>query len=111
MQHFEDLPANHRIQIEEASAQFDSVGFASPPTGYTHAGPLAASEMLPQTVSTWLIEPLKAPGFSFPVLFASAETAGIYNIIYRHLFDRRRDLPLPLSFLLDREGMIVKVYQ
>jgi Flp pilus assembly protein TadD/peroxiredoxin len=49
--------------------------------------------------------------FSFPVLYASAEVAGIYNIIYRHLFDRRRDLPLPLSFLLDREGMMVKVYQ
>lgn len=49
--------------------------------------------------------------FSFPVLFASTEVAGIYNIIYRHLFDRRRDLPLPISFLLDREGMMVKVYQ
>ena len=49
--------------------------------------------------------------FSFPVLFATAEVAGVYNIIYRHLFDRRRDLPLPLSFLIDREGMVVKVYQ
>jgi Flp pilus assembly protein TadD/peroxiredoxin len=187
-QHFGDLPTNHRIQIEEASSQFDAVGFASPPAGYAHPGPTGASETLPQTVSTWLVEPLKAPGFllpdakqnmhelksyqgsyvllnfwsaagaecldqlrtfqrrdsalsaaslvplavnvdgannanaaaraltekerfSFPVLFASAETAGIYNIIYRHLFDRRRDLPLPLSFLLDRKGMIVKVYQ
>ena len=27
------------------------------------------------------------------------------------LFDRRRDLAIPTSFLLDREGMIVKVYQ
>ncbi len=49
--------------------------------------------------------------FSFPVLFASEETAGIYNIIYRHLFDRRRNLGIPTSFLLDAEGMIVKVYQ
>src|SRR5581483_5478464 len=48
---------------------------------------------------------------AFPVLMASAQVAGIYNLIYRHLFDRRRDLPLPVSFLLDREGMIVKVYQ
>jgi tetratricopeptide (TPR) repeat protein len=47
----------------------------------------------------------------FPVLFASEEVAGIYNIIYRHLFDRRRDLGIPTSFLLDKEGMIVKVYQ
>jgi Flp pilus assembly protein TadD/peroxiredoxin len=48
---------------------------------------------------------------SFPVLFANAETAGIYNIIYRYLFDRRRNLAIPTSFLLDTEGMIVKVYQ
>jgi tetratricopeptide (TPR) repeat protein len=45
------------------------------------------------------------------VLFATDEVAGIYNILYRHIFDRQRDLPIPLSLLLDREGMIVKVYQ
>ena len=48
---------------------------------------------------------------SYPVLFATEEVAGIYNIIYRYLFDRRRNLALPTSFLLDHEGMIVKVYQ
>ena len=37
--------------------------------------------------------------------------AGIYNIVYRYLFDRRSDLALPTSFLLNRDGMIVKVYQ
>ncbi|HEY1901441.1 MAG TPA: tetratricopeptide repeat protein [Terracidiphilus sp.] len=47
----------------------------------------------------------------FPILFATEEAAGIYNIIYRHLFDRRRDLGIPTSFLLDKEGVIVKVYQ
>jgi Flp pilus assembly protein TadD/peroxiredoxin len=50
-------------------------------------------------------------GFSFPILFATEEMAGIYNIVYRHLFDRRRDLGIPTSLLLDPEGMIVKVYQ
>jgi tetratricopeptide (TPR) repeat protein len=49
--------------------------------------------------------------FSFPVLFATQDVAGAYNIIYRYLFDRRRDLAIPTSFLLDREGMIVKMYQ
>jgi Flp pilus assembly protein TadD/peroxiredoxin len=49
--------------------------------------------------------------FSFPVVFATQEVAGVYNIIYRYLFDRRRDLAIPTSFLLDKEGMIVKVYQ
>jgi Flp pilus assembly protein TadD/peroxiredoxin len=48
---------------------------------------------------------------SFPVLFSTDEIAGVYNILYRYLFDRRRDLPIPVSFLLDSDGMIVKVYQ
>jgi tetratricopeptide (TPR) repeat protein/peroxiredoxin len=48
---------------------------------------------------------------SFPILFASEEVAGIYNIVYRYLFDRRRDLGIPTSLLLDKAGMIVKVYQ
>jgi len=49
--------------------------------------------------------------FSFPVVFANEDVAGIYNIIYRYLFDRRRNLAIPTSFLLNKEGMIVKVYQ
>ncbi len=48
---------------------------------------------------------------SFPVLLATQEVAGVYNIVYRYLFDRRRDLPVPCSFLIDPDGMIVKVYQ
>ncbi len=50
-------------------------------------------------------------GLTFPVLLATEEVAGIYNIVYRYLFDRRRDLGIPTSFLLNREGMIVKIYQ
>jgi Flp pilus assembly protein TadD/peroxiredoxin len=50
-------------------------------------------------------------GVAFPVLLATQDVGGVYNIIYRYLFDRRRDLGIPSSFLLDREGMIVKVYQ
>lgn len=48
---------------------------------------------------------------SFPVLCATDQVAGIYNILYRHLFDRRRDLPMPVAFLVDPAGMIVRVYQ
>jgi tetratricopeptide (TPR) repeat protein len=35
----------------------------------------------------------------------------VFNILYRHLFDRHRDLGLPTSFLIDAAGDIVKVYQ
>jgi tetratricopeptide (TPR) repeat protein len=48
---------------------------------------------------------------SFPVLHESEDVAGIYNILYRYLFDRHRDLSLPTSFLIDAKGYIVKVYQ
>jgi len=187
VQHFQNLSANHGIQIEEGASSFVSTAFASPPSGYAHPGPSPQPEQLPQMVDTWLIEPLKAPEFklldaaqkphelneyrgrfvllsfcsetstgcieqlnllekgmpaikasllvpiainvdrakdvsgvrpsaekelfSFPVLSSTAEVAGIYNIIYRHLFDRRRDLPLPSSLLIDQEGMLVKMYQ
>jgi tetratricopeptide (TPR) repeat protein/peroxiredoxin len=48
---------------------------------------------------------------ALPVLLADDEVAGVYNIFIRYLFDRRRDLRLPTAFLLNREGMVVKVYQ
>jgi len=48
---------------------------------------------------------------SFPILRGSDDVAGIYNILYGYLFDRHRDLTLPISFLIDANGEIVKVYQ
>jgi Flp pilus assembly protein TadD/peroxiredoxin len=47
----------------------------------------------------------------FPVIQASADVAAIYNILYRQLFDRHRDLGLPTAFLIDPDGNIVKLYQ
>jgi tetratricopeptide (TPR) repeat protein/peroxiredoxin len=49
--------------------------------------------------------------FSFPILRGSDDVAAIYNILYRQLFDRHRDLSLPTTFLIDSKGDIVKVYQ
>jgi len=186
-QEFENLPVNHRIEIEEGSTTFAAKPFSTPPLSYSQSRPTPQPEPLPSRVDTWLIEPLHAPefslpdlagntrelqsfrgrpvllnfwataaplcrnelkllnqhhstfaasqleilainaddaantqtaksfaaaqNFSFPVLFTTEDVAGIYNIIYRYLFDRRRDLPIPTSFLLDKDGMIVKLYQ
>jgi Flp pilus assembly protein TadD/peroxiredoxin len=186
-QTFENIPIDHRIEIEEGSARVIAKPFAAPDAAWAQAGSAPKLEPLPGQVETWLIEPLKAPEFSlpdlagnmrplrsgrggfallnfwavaaplcgdqlkllhhhrsaltasqvevlavnvddagelekarsfaaqvglgFPVLLATPEASGVYNIIYRYLFDRRRDLAIPTSFLLDREGMIVKVYQ
>jgi tetratricopeptide (TPR) repeat protein len=49
--------------------------------------------------------------FSFSILRGTDDVAGIYNIVYRQLFDRHRDLGLPTSFLIDGSGDIVKLYQ
>ena len=48
---------------------------------------------------------------TFPILRGSEDVAGIYNIIYRYLFDRHRDLSLPISFLVNEQQEIVKIYQ
>jgi tetratricopeptide (TPR) repeat protein/peroxiredoxin len=48
---------------------------------------------------------------SFPVGQGSDDVAAIYNILYRSLFDRHRDMSLPTSFLLNDKGDIVKIYQ
>jgi tetratricopeptide (TPR) repeat protein/peroxiredoxin len=48
---------------------------------------------------------------SIPILLGSEDVAAIYNIVYRYLFDRHRDLTLPTAFLVDPNGEIVKVYQ
>jgi Flp pilus assembly protein TadD len=47
---------------------------------------------------------------SFSVLLADQQIGSIYSIFYRYLFDRRRDMELPTSFLLNGEGEVVKVY-
>ncbi|MGH9538906.1 MAG: FG-GAP-like repeat-containing protein [Terriglobales bacterium] len=54
---------------------------------------------------------LAKQGLSFFTLLGTQDVAGIYNIVYRYLFDRRRDLALPTSFLIDPSGMIIRIYQ
>jgi tetratricopeptide (TPR) repeat protein len=44
-------------------------------------------------------------------VFANEEIAGVYNILFRYLFDRQRDLALPTTFLINPNGLISKVYQ
>ena len=186
-QHYDNLPVDHRIELEEGKNAFSAQRYAATSKDYAESGPTPVLETLPRISGTWLIEPLKAPDFSlpdlagnrhqlsslkggfvllnfwsskvpicldqltllsrlksagsadglnvlavnvdeaedipaaktlavreafpFPVLLATKEVAGTYNIIYRYLFDRRRDLGLPTSFLIDKEGMIVRIYQ
>ncbi|MBV9479898.1 MAG: VCBS repeat-containing protein [Acidobacteria bacterium] len=47
----------------------------------------------------------------FPIVQASPDLVAIYNILYRQLFDRHRDLRVPTAFLINSDGEIVKLYQ
>jgi len=48
---------------------------------------------------------------SFPILNGTQDVIAIYNLLYRQLFDRHRDMSVPLSFLIDPQGNIVKIYR
>ncbi len=47
---------------------------------------------------------------SFPMLQADAKTRNVYNVFYRYLFERRRDIPLPTAFLLNERREVIKTY-
>jgi tetratricopeptide (TPR) repeat protein len=49
--------------------------------------------------------------FSFPTIAFQPDFIAVYNLLYRSLYDRHRDLTLPTSFLVDETGLIVKIYQ
>jgi len=191
VQHFQDLPVNHRIEILEGSEAFKAEPFLSAPA-HSSVDPRGDEvPALPAVCETWLLDPALAPDFELPdvvgkkhtmaewrgrrvllnfwalgspvsladlpaleraigketgggsmegvavvavnvdapaeaervralvrrerlaltTLLASEDVAGIYNVLYRYLFDRRRDLGIPTSFLIDEQGRIVKIYQ
>jgi tetratricopeptide (TPR) repeat protein len=130
-----DLPINHRIWVEEGlePTRFEGWQAKAPAP---HGSPQALSPANSPSSETWLLVPVPAPnipganvnGNRLLLTFGPAvslqgiqsltitphesdDVAGIYNILYRHLFDRHRDLDLPTSFLIDASGNIVKIYQ
>ncbi len=56
-------------------------------------------------------QPPRESRSAFLTLRASDDVTAIYNLLFRYLFDRHRDLPLPTLFLIDEQGHIVKIYQ
>jgi tetratricopeptide (TPR) repeat protein len=138
VQHFQDLPARHRVFVEEGTAAVRLEPFQTVRQAVRPATP--APDILPAAVETWLLAPIAAPDFPQlqrkPLLLyfrapddhvtpamppglelvtiradESNDLVGTYNILYRYLFDRHRDMTLPVSFLIDEHGDIVKVYQ
>lgn len=50
-------------------------------------------------------------GLGFPVLLADEATTETYSVLAERLFDRRRALAIPTTFLVDGQGQIRKVYR
>lgn len=79
VEQFENVPANHSIEVEEGAAHFKATPYVSRWARNLLAKPEAAkfgnravasrdSEELPAAFETWLVVPLDAPGFSLPDL-------------------------------------------
>jgi tetratricopeptide (TPR) repeat protein len=121
VQRLQNLRANHRIRVEEGAdtpilEPFRTTAATQPPSGPQTA------EALPSNAETWLLTPVPVPipEFSPGRLTLLTLAAGgaeqtdkvaIFNLLFRNLFDRRRDITLPTSFLTNQAGEIVKVYQ
>ena len=114
LQELGGLPLNHRIHVAEGAEPSRMEPFR--PAVQVQAAPQPEGEPLPETVETWLLAPVAAPIPSqHSLVTIRADTpedqAAVYNILYRYLFDRHKDLTLPTSFLLDAHADIVKVYR
>ena len=138
VQQLHALQINHRVWVEEGVEPSRIEPFRA--RANVAAISTQAAILLPRVSETWLLAPVAAPDFSGtlaalrgnPVLLsfcatppglerlplrtvtvdaASRDVCAIYNILFRYLFDRHRDLVLPTSFLIDRAGDVVKVYQ
>jgi tetratricopeptide (TPR) repeat protein len=124
VQELHDLPPNHRIWIDEGSApsRIEPFNESQPTAGLKSQ----IAGILPATIETWLLAPVPAPDFAptgkpelLEIKFdprtqkvnVNDDRAAVYNVLYRYLFDRHRDLTLPTLFLIDAAGDIVKVYQ
>ncbi len=53
----------------------------------------------------------KKPPAPFSLLQPPPNDVAAWNLFHRHLFDRRQDIGLPMSFLLDAQGRVTKIYK
>ncbi len=53
----------------------------------------------------------RKPAAPFALLHPTEAQISAWNLFHRSIFDRRQDIGLPMSFLLDQKGRVVKVYK
>ncbi len=86
-------------QLQQQAAKFAAAGIAIRAVAL---GP-GAGQAAVQAFAT-------SSRLSFPILLADDRAAIAWNIQYRYLFDRRRNIAAPTTFLLDASGAIICVY-
>ena len=64
-QEFTNLPAKHRIEIEEGTLTFAAQPFASTPAAWERPGPTPTVEDFPTQIATWIIQPLPSRRIRF----------------------------------------------
>ena len=75
-QQVEDLPVNHRIEIDEGSSNLQARRFADSVGSPERSELIPRGEVLPSTWGTWLIEPVTAPDFSLADLSGNLRELG-----------------------------------
>lgn len=88
------------VQFQERSADFERSGVEILAVSVDDPGAAGSVAAMAEDL-----------GLDFPVLLADRRTAETYSVLNERVFDRRRALAIPTSFLLDRAGRIVKVYR
>jgi len=118
IQVLKDLKSNNRVWVTEGTDEIRTEAFKNREEPQTSTDQ-SAGESLPDAVETWLLAPIAAPsvpGNSRLITFRSEasfpeDVSAEFNLLFRSIFDRHRDMPLPTSFLLDEQNQIVKIYQ
>jgi tetratricopeptide (TPR) repeat protein len=60
-----------------------------------------------KVASQWIA----AKKLEIPILRGNPDVSAVYNLLFRYIFDRHRDLPLPSTFLINAKLEIEKIYQ
>jgi hypothetical protein len=131
-QQFERLEGGRLYRITETVDVFESEPLRPRPRSNPAGRPIGVNELVSEPA--WLIEPLPAPeprrGAGFLCLTedklstiredvpfqiidlreAHADTAAVWALFRRYVFDYRAPLTLPLLLLQDERGMVHKVY-
>jgi tetratricopeptide (TPR) repeat protein len=101
----------HFWSIADDHYEEDWIQFNERHSAWTDAGLQILSVNLDAEHTVGIQSLLQNRQLPFPVIRASEDVGAVYNIVYRNLFDRQRDLTLPTSLLINPRGEIVKLYQ